>query len=928
MPPKRPKKAPAATSSWETYKIKASKDEIMQAIEMSIAPTHAVDKKRESWARQNRAGFSTWIDRFFRSYVGKTADAKGASQGCGDVRVDSISLFQHQRFIKDYIQFASPYRGILVYHGLGSGKSCSSIAAAELLTNHMDVVVMVPASLRDNYTAEIRKCGRRFFAQKQHWEFLPTNSEVISGEDMNDIYKRLKLDALFAKTAGGVWIPLPRRPANYASLPAEAQAAIDAQINVMIQNSFKFINYNGLTRKKVQEMHDEAGGNPFDNKCVVIDEIHNLVSQICNGKQIGMALYNLLMQARNCKIILLSGTPLINYPHEIAVLINIITGPQTMYEITAKKDSVFDKEDITRVVDAIPYVDQHSIDIRSKTLSVMMLPEGFRKQTGSVNIVRDTSMISRENALTLVKNTLQTELGMKLMAKIRSKEYLTLPQDPETFNEFFVDFAGLSMRNPVLFMRRILGTVSFYNALSSDLFPSVDKEDVLLDMNDYQFNVYEKERAKERLKEQKSKSFARGGDNLFSDMGQVYRFYSRAVCNFVFPENIERPFPSRMNEISKELDVDDDDVSKTLEDENTSKDTAKMYMKRLTEAVGKLRRAGALSMDRIEEYSPKYKAIYDRISSQEGCALVYSQFRKVEGLGLFAMFLEENGWCELKVKRIADGDWDLDLAEDDFTKPKFIQFTGSNEETRMLLRIFNSDFEGMPNGIRQKLELMGHKNNHRGAIIKLIMITKSGAEGISLKNVRQVHVMEPYWNHIRIDQVIGRAVRTCSHMDLPKKDRTVKVYVYCMRATKKQIDGSFSIRTQDKSDTSDQHIYNMAKKKARIIDQFLYHMQRASVDCAMNAKHHKNLRCFAFPVNVDDNRISYVPDIRLDMLDKQYTSSITQREWRGEVLRTKKGNFLLRPETQEVYDYDLYVESGRLVKLGVLTTKDEIATIA
>jgi hypothetical protein len=58
-------------------------------------------------------------------------------------------------------------------------------------------------------------------------------------------------------------------------------------------------------------------------------------------------------------------------------------------------------------------------------------------------------------------------------------------------------------------------------------------------------------------------------------------------------------------------------------------------------------------------------------------------------------------------------------------------------------------------------------NNNSGEIIKIFMITSSGAEGISLKNVRYVHITEPYWHPVRTAQVIGRAIRICSHEDLP-----------------------------------------------------------------------------------------------------------------------------------------------------------------
>ena len=51
------------------------------------------------------------------------------------------------------------------------------------------------------------------------------------------------------------------------------------------------------------------------------------------------------------------------------------------------------------------------------------------------------------------------------------------------------------------------------------------------------------------------------------------------------------------------------------------------------------------------------------------------------------------------------------------------------------------------------------------------MISPAGAEGLTLISTRQVHIMEPYWNQSRLDQVIGRAIRYCSHKDLPEEDK-------------------------------------------------------------------------------------------------------------------------------------------------------------
>ena len=67
-----------------------------------------------------------------------------------------------------------------------------------------------------------------------------------------------------------------------------------------------------------------------------------------------------------------------------------------------------------------------------------------------------------------------------------------------------------------------------------------------------------------------------------------------------------------------------------------------------------------------------------------------------------------------------------------------------------------------------------------GDIIKVLMITSSGSEGITLKNTRFVHIIEPYWHPVRTDQVIGRARRICSHQDLPEELKTVEVFIYLM----------------------------------------------------------------------------------------------------------------------------------------------------
>lgn len=901
-------------------------------------PSFNIDIAPKSWVLPNRVKFNTWLDANFKYPIPKK-EAKQKCEECDEdgycpsVKVDSVNLFPHQSFIKDYIQYDSPYRGLLVYHGLGVGKSCSSIAAAELLMNHMDVVVMLPASLRGNYINEIKKCGRRFYNLKQHWSFVPLD---IFNKNF-DIIKSLKLDIEIITRNQGIWVPENQTGSipNYNSLPSFAQKQIIEQIENIINNRFSFINYNGLKTANITELI--KNGNPFDGKCVVIDEIHNMISRIVNGGKIGTAIYKLLMNAKDCKLIMLSGTPIINYPYEISYLINLIVGPKVNYTLNALKTSDFDINIIKQKLDSIENIDNYLIDENARKITIVLLPHGFKYSNRKlIEVVRlDPKDVKDDTELlNMIIDNLK-KVSINVGKRISTKEFKTLPEDEKDFNKYFVDMDAGKIINPKLFSKRILGTVSYYSVYSPELYPSWDILESNEIMNDYQFPIYEKSRLKERDKESKSKyTKSKGDGNIFKDSGQVYRFYSRANCNFVFPEEIKRPFPS-MKYIKSEIDDDDDtmnNIEKTIEiDEgNSSKDSSKNEQKEYEKSVQKaldtlyLSPENYLNLKNIGKYSPKFKTIIERINLLNGTALVYSQFRKVEGLGILGLSLKSNGYCEFKIKKHKD-EWEIDIAEEDYKKPKYVEFTGNNEQTQVLLKIFNSDIDNIPSRIRDKLSLISidsNLTNIKGSLIKVLMITQSGAEGISLKNVRQVHIVEPYWNYIRIDQVVGRAVRTCSHVDLPLADRNVKVFIYNMVFKPSQLEQSFTIKTQDNSLTSDGHIYGIAKKKATIVNSLLDLVKQASVDCALNSKSHGNLKCFSFPVNLNSTDLTYKPDMKDELFDYQYIKDIETKEWSGDVLITKKGNFLIRPETNEVYDYDLYLSSGKLVKIGVLKIVD------
>jgi len=315
---------------------------------------------------------------------------------------------------------------------------------------------------------------------------------------------------------------------------------------------------------------------------------------------------------------------------------------------------------------------------------------------------------------------------------------------------------------------------------------------------------------------------------------------------------------------------------------------------------------------------------------KDGLHLIYSQFRTLEGIGIFKVVLEENGYAELKLKKNAMGIYELDIKEDDFGKPKFALYTGTEEEDeREIIRnIYNSSWDKIPLGIRQELEKIS-TNNHNGEILKILMITSSGAEGINLRNVRYVHIMEPYWHPVRIEQVIGRARRICSHVDLPLEKREIKIFMYIMvfsEAQKKKREQYKELFIKDKGDdgqpiTSDGHLLEVLLKKRAVTDQLLLILKETSIDCMVNTKGDRNIQCLNLTSGYN-TKYAFAPKRSVGASDKQDSLNIREKKIKPvpKKYKNKEGVeeiYAVDEKNKEIYHFKKYLK-GQLEKVGDL----------
>jgi hypothetical protein len=215
-----------------------------------------------------------------------------------------------------------------------------------------------------------------------------------------------------------------------------------------------------------------------------------------------------------------------------------------------------------------------------------------------------------------------------------------------------------------------------------------------------------------------------------------------------------------------------------------------------------------------------------------------------------------------------------------------------------------------------------------GEVIKILMITASGAEGINLRNVRYVHITEPYWHPVRTEQIIGRARRICSHIDLPEELRTVDVFLYVMRFTARQIaqdnDESLNIRMHDKSKTdgttpmsTDQSLYEISNIKERITRQILTAVKESSFDCMIhaNAGAKERLQCYSFGVGADEEKLAYQPNIEGEVDDKTRKLNESEKKLTLRKLVVNGKEYAEDADTHIIYDFELY-KMGNLVERG------------
>lgn len=908
---------------------------------VGVHPKNEITGIDEVFVPQNRRFFKEFVIQAYSRYKLKEVPLIPDPDACAKAAAASakeVKTFAYQSFVRDYMQKPSPYRGVLVYHGLGSGKTCTSIAALEALyqEHQRPVIILTPASLQPNYRDEITKCGPYIYRLQNHWTWVSVPSLKAPTPESELLLRVIGVPRDSVRKRKGGWVPDPARPANFDKLSNDQRKQIQEQIIEIMDSRFIFYNYNGLLTETVKAWACDESRKMFDGATIVIDEVHNLIRTINNSNLDLMykeeprsmpeykpkfckvaskkynksyLLYRMLCDAVGTKIIALSATPIINFPQEIAILADLLAGDGRMAEVTVPLVDQVQQKKINDYLKNHPEVDFYELVPRAdgsgtSTLRITPVPSGFTKvvnpKTGEIRGFVRKSVAANEEEVARERDLEgwfgRVAGGLKALGRVKPTftSFTRLPDTADKFKEIFIDTDKLEVKESsrLLMMARLSGLISYYKGGKKDLMAESKEEVVYVDMSDQQLKEYAGVRVEEisREKTQKKKTGKAVGlyEQATQSTSSTFKIFSRAACNFSFPPDLDRPKPADYREARKLIGakrgasgdaVGDDADRSVLDPEGVLLNQVKVgeeiveegeaeidpegplapvrprmtYEDALAAATAEFKAKSAeyFAKDSLTRMSPKFQAILDRLDGSPGPALVYSNFKTLEGVGLFGLALEaQKGYKKLDIVQVG-GKWRLAADVGAADTPRYITYTGDEDRDKrnILLAIFNNKWSKVPGDLADEIKRLAGADNKAGKICRVFMITQSGAEGISLSNVRQVHIMEPYWNYVRLDQVKGRAIRICSHADLPPDQRKVETFIYISRFSAKQIRDRMipeTILNFEGEYTTDQTVFELMKAKKKLADSITDVMKAAAVDCELNATENGGYACYRF----------------------------------------------------------------------------------
>lgn len=702
-----------------------------------------------------------------------------------------FEISPHQAFVRNFMSFQTPYNSLLLYHGLGTGKTFSAIGVCEEMRSYLKQIGM----------------SKRIM--------------IVASPNVQDNFRLQLFDERKMKEENGVWTiknPIGSKllkEVNPTNIKGISKEKIVAQVQSLITHSYLFLGYIEFAnyvekvclgqsgkrddrsqkrekceivgkegnRRKIQNIKQE-----FSNRLIVIDEVHNIrISSDSENKIVAEQLYNVVKYADNLRLLFLSATPMYNNYMEIIWLLNLMNMNDRRGTIDLR--DVFDSNG--------DFVKNEKGEETGKELLI-------RKATGYVSYVRGNnpytfpyavypSLFAPDHTFPKIAYPNFQMNGKPIEEKDKLKIlslYLTQIGDYQSLGyKYLMD--QLRRKNMDITTKKgLVRTMPTFENIESFGYALLQLPIEALNI------VYPLEGLEELVEKEEKEEKGEKGENTMSN-----------------EESTEQKDPER-----NRLYISSNEItgSRGLQRIMSYVDSKNPPEKGSFEYRDEKKYGRMFSLDKIGNYSNKIKNICEEILKSNGIVLIYSQYID-GGLIPMALALEELGFVRFgkSVKPLFKNSptEPLDVktmkprTTKDFQPARYSMITGD-------VRISpDNDYE---------VKALTNENNIHGDKVKVVLISRAGSEGIDLKCIRQVHIMDPWYNMNRTEQTIGRAIRNFSHKELPFEQRNAEIFLHGTLLENKE------------EEAADLYVYRIAEVKAVQIGKVTRLLKETSVDCLLN----------------------------------------------------------------------------------------------
>lgn len=627
---------------------------------------------------------------------------------------------EQQALLPNFLSPDTPYKGVLLIHGVGSGKTASAIQVAEQFKNQAKkyntkifILTFGPAS-KEGWKSDLIFATRDTYLKDQELLLQLPKKE-------RERQKRVAINQIMQNYSILSYMTF------YKKVLGEKIADKKLVGDDKIKSTYRRNEDGEIERELVVDRISN-----MDNSLIIVDEAHNLT-----GNEYGLALKKIIEKSKNLRVILLSATPMKNLADDIIELINYLRP----IDEPIMREKVF-TSDRNYLMKFKPGGEEYLQKMASGYISYYRgkIPYTFAKQIDKGEVI---------------DGLLFTHVIQCFMEPFQLKAYKTVKEEYDD---------GLDRKS---------------SSAANFVFPALDAS---------------------------KKSIV----GLFSTDG--------------------------INKVLNQLDDNKKDLLKKINSElfkgKISKDNLTEFMNigDNKNIVGSLFKLEYLKMFSIKFY--KCIMRLNRLVESDkgtGIAFIYSNLVKAGGIEVFAECLKQNGYLEYQenssLYEIEDDtldaltglkfkDFNKKYKDRKFSPATFLLVTGSSDDGNI-----DDTQEEKQRIIR---EVFNQSDNIDGSKLKFILGSKVMNEGVTLENVKEVHILDVHYNLGKVEQVIGRGIRMCKHQNSitdSNKFPEVKVYRYVV-SLKKDL-------------STDEKLYQKAEKKYLLVKRVERLLKEVAIDCPL-----------------------------------------------------------------------------------------------